>query len=300
MTMLRPRTAIGSTRALALFESLAESAWDLLGHARRLRLGFSEDTISDLTELEIARLAPTEVGVGRVSKRKERFVGFDWLWIIKRPRGRHAIYVVLAKKMRIDQSKGYSYRKLKYPDSPPYQIDMLQDFANHIGAIPLYCLYNNVDGLTIDRSLWRCPREGPNAPQMGCTLVPLEVARMVHDGRIPNTFQSIHRKPGVIPWRCLFHPECTSFDPYRVSENRVDIDMPDEARNRGAEIAEFLTQSTSDDDILIDPQSTPDDDILIDFDDFVRRFDLEEIVKRYIAGARRPMMERALVFDLED
>ena len=299
MSRIRPRRAIGSPRALALFESLAASAWDWLGHARRLRLGFSEDTISDLTELEIARLAPTEVGVGRVSKIKERFVGFDWLWIINRPGGRHAIYVVQAKKVRIDQSTGYSYGRRKYPSSPPYQIDALQDFANHIGAVPLYCLYNNVDGMPVDR-FWRCRRESPSAPQMGCTLVPLEVARMVHDGRIPNTFRSIHQKPGVIPWRCLFHPECTSFDPYRVSENRVDIDMPDAARDRGAGIAEFLTQSTSDDDILIDPQSTPDDDILIDFDDFVRRFDLEEIVKRYIAGARRPIMERALFFELED
>ena len=247
MTMIRPRTAIGSTRALALFESLAKSAWDLLGHARRLRLGFSEDTISDLTELEIARLAPTEVGVGRVSKRKEKFVGFDWLWLIKRPRGRLAIYVVQAKKIRIDQSKGYSYGKLKYPNNPPFQIDALQAFANHIGAIPLYCLYNNVDGLKIDNSLWHCLREDPSAPQMGCTLVPLQIARLVHDGLIPNTFQAIHEKTEVIPWRCLFHPECTSFAPYHVSEGREEMNLSNAARGRGNRIAGFLAESISED-----------------------------------------------------
>ena len=203
MSRLRPQRAIGSIRALGLFETLAESAWDWLDHARKLRLGFSEDTISDLTALEIARRASTEVGVGRVSKRKERFVGFDWMWIINRPGGRHAIYVVQAKKMRIDQSKSYSYGRVKYPSSPPYQIDALQDFARHIGAVPLYCFYNNVNGMTV-KPFWNCLRESPSAPQMGCTLVPLKVARLVHDGRISNNFQSIHRRPEAIPWRCLF------------------------------------------------------------------------------------------------
>lgn len=287
MSRLRPQRSIGNNRALALFESLAASTWDWLGHARSLRLGFSEDTVSDLTALEIARRAPSEVGIGRVSKIKERFVGFDWLWIINRPRGRHAIYVIQAKKVRIDQSTGYSYGRRKYPNSPPYQIDVLQDFASHIGAVPLYCLYNNVDGMTVDR-FWQCRRESPSAPQMGCTLVPLEVARMVHDGRIANTFQSIHQRPGVIPWRCLFHPECTNLNPYNVSERRVEIDLPDEARARGDEIAEFLGESIS------------EDDSLLDFDEFVHQFDLEQIVERYIAGARRAMMERTLSFQLED
>ena len=95
--------------AVKLFESLASSSWDWLGAARQLRLGFSEDTISDLTALEIARQASSQAVVRRVSKYTERFVGFDWLWVIRRSGGRHAIYVVQAKKMRIDQSGTYRY-----------------------------------------------------------------------------------------------------------------------------------------------------------------------------------------------
>ena len=285
--MLRPQRTIGSGRALGLFESLAESAWDWLGHARTLRLGFSEDTISDLTALEIARRASTEVGVGRVSKVKERFVGFDWMWIISRPMGRHAIYVIQAKKMRIDQSKGYSYGRLQYPSTPPYQIDVLQAFARHIGAVPLYCFYNNVEGMKVD-PYWHCLRERPNAPQMGCTLVPLEVARLVHDGQIPNEFQSVHRELEAIPWRCLFHTECTSLNFQSVSEGHIEMDVPAQVRTRGSGIAEFLTQSVA------------EDDSLLDFDEFVRRFDLEEIVARFIVGARRAMMERTLSIRLED
>ena len=274
---------------------MAESAWDWLGHARRLRLGFSEDTISDLTSLEIARRASNEVGVGRVSKYKERFVGFDWMWIVNRSGGRHAIYVVQAKKMRIDQSQGFSYGRLKYPSNPPYQIDALQDFARFIGAIPLDCFYNNVEGMAIDR-FWNCS-ESPSAPQMGCTLVPLEVARLVQDGHISNSFSAIHQMPRVIPWRCLFHPGCTSFDFRSVSEGRVETDAPPQARSRGAGIAEYLVGSAS---AEYPTRSAPEEDSLIDFDDFVQRFGLEQIVQRFVNGARRPMMERTLSVRLED
>ena len=264
MSRIRPIRAIGSTRALGLFESLAASSWDWLGHARSLRLGISEDTISDLTALEIARRASNEVGVGRVSKIKERFVGFDWMWIVSRPNGRHAMYVVQAKKMRIDQSSGYSYGRLKYPSSPPYQIDVLQDFAGHIGAIPLYCLYNNVEEMAVNR-FWQCRLESPNAPQMGCTLVPLEVARLIQDGHIPNNFQSIHQTPGVIPWRCLFHPGCTSMDFRSVSEGRVEAEASPQARARGRGIAEYLAGPSA---AGYSAESASEGDGVIDFDDF--------------------------------
>lgn len=285
MSTLRPRGPIDGARAIRLFESLAESAWGWLGHARRLQLGFSEDTISDLTALEVARRASGEVGIGRVSKRKERFVGFDWLWVISRPSGRHAIYAVQAKKMRIDHSKGYSYGRLRYPSTPPYQIEALQDFAQHIDAIPLYCFYNNVDG-TMTNRIWNCRREALNAPQMGCTLVPLSVAQRIHDRQIPNRFHSIHSRPEAVPWRCLFHPECSSFSLDRVSERQVESNAQE--RERGTEIAEFLTESVS------------EDNAPLDFDDFVNRFDLEETVNRYIRGALHPIMERTLSFRLED
>ena len=61
--------------ALEVFESLAILTWGWLRDARRLELGFTEDTVSDLAMLEIARTVPNEVGVFRVSKLDERKVG---------------------------------------------------------------------------------------------------------------------------------------------------------------------------------------------------------------------------------
>ena len=268
--------------AVRLFESLASSAWGWLGAARQLRLGFSEDTISDLTALKIARRASSEAAVRRVSKYKERFVGFDWLWIIRRSGGGHAIYVVQAKKMRIDQSQTFRYGRVKYPSNPPYQIEALDAFARHIDAVPLYCFYNHVEGLALAR-YWHCQREQrPCPPQLGCTLVPINVAHSVHNGRISNNFRSIHSRPEAVPWRCLFHRECTTFDLYSVSERKPEGEGQTQARNRGDAVAEYLSESAAED-------SNP-----IDFDDFVSRFDLEGIIEGYKEGSWRSLMERAV------
>lgn len=287
--MNAPNVPVGanSIQALNLLERLAASAWDWLGDARRLRLGFSEDTISDLTSLEIARRASPEIAVKRVSKYRERFVGFDWLWIVNRNGGRPAIYVIQAKKLRIDQSTTFMYGKVRYPRNPPFQIDALEEFANHIGAIPLYCFYNNVGAMPIG-PYWHCKRVGPDPPQMGCTLVPIDTARKVHDFRIPNRFRPIHRRPEAIPWRCLFHPECTAFNLYSVSEDSVDMDDQSRDGPGRVEVAAYLTEAI-----------TAGNDV-IDFDDFVRRFDLESIVERYTEGGFKAMMERGVSFRLDD
>ena len=180
--------------ALRLFGHLADSTWGWLADARRLGLGFSEDTISDLAMLEIGRSGLNAVDVKRVSKRKERLVGFDWLWVISRPGRLRTIYVVQAKKLRLEQSQAYSYGRLRYPAGTKYQIDALEDFADWLGAVPMYCFYNNVDYHTALLH-WNCQVQPPDVPQMGCTLVPLKVVRPVHDGPVPKSFYSIHGTP---------------------------------------------------------------------------------------------------------
>lgn len=94
MSSLGTFTPMGYSSALRMFEHLAASTWGWLADARRLGLGFSEDTISDLAMLEIARNGLSGVGVRRVSKQAERAVGFDWLWVVSRPGRVPTIYVV--------------------------------------------------------------------------------------------------------------------------------------------------------------------------------------------------------------
>ena len=215
-----------NTDVLKLFESLADLTWGWLRDARRLGLGFSEDTISDLAMLEIGRTVPNEVGVFRVSKLDERLVGFDWLWVIFRRGMTPAFYVVQAKKLKLDETSTYSYGRVKYKAGSRYQIDALEDFANWLGATPLYCFYNHVDDHTAGWH-WNCrAQQLPDPPQMGCTVVPLDVVKPVHDRRGPKRFDSIHWHPDAVPWRCLFHPFCTRAGVDYVSSRHREESMP--------------------------------------------------------------------------
>ena len=113
-SLLESPLCIMSFIGLTMFESLADLTWGWLRDARRLGLGFSEATTSDLAMLELGRTVPNEVGVFRVSKLIERIVGFDWLWVISRLGMTATLYVVQAKKLKLEQSSAYSYGRLRY------------------------------------------------------------------------------------------------------------------------------------------------------------------------------------------
>lgn len=282
MSSLGTSTPMGNSYALSLFEHLAASTWDWLADARRLGLGFSEDTISDLAMLEIARNGRSGVGVRRVSKQDERIVGFDWLWVVSRPGRVPTMYVVQAKKVKLD-SQSYSYGRLRYPAGSKYQMNALKDFADWLGAVPMYCFYNNVDYRTAIM-YWNCRQVPPDIPQLGCTLAPLSVVRPIHDGQGPKGFRSIHVKREVLPWRCLFHPACATSNLDEGTENPlIASDSP--GRNRALE---FLFASA------------PDDEGPIDWQDFINQLALGDLVRRYAKGSFVPTPERILSLTLED
>ena len=284
MNTFRESGPIGNAAALTLFEHLAESTWGWLADARRLGLGFSEDTVSDLAMLEIARDGSSGVDVRRVSKKSERLVGFDWLWVVSRPGRRPTIYVIQAKKVKLDRSQTYSYGRLRYPAGSRYQMDALQDFADWIGAVPMYCFYNNVDHYTAAMH-WNCSVQmPPDVTQLGCTLVPLDVVRPVHDGPGPKGFRSIHRNPKALPWRCLFHPGCIGSS---LGDGReVEFEANNTLGRDGA--LEFLSTPA------------PDDEGPIDWRDLVNQLDLDDLVRRYATGSFVPIPDRIVSLTLED
>ena len=290
-----------NTDAVSLYESLAELTWGWLRDARQLRLGFSEDTVSDLAMLEIARTVQNEVGVFRVSKPDERIVGFDWLWVILRPRMTPTFYVVQAKKLKLDHTSTYSYGRLRYKAGLRYQMDALEEFADWIGATPLYCFYNHVDDHTA-RSHWSCRlQRTPDPPQMGCTVAPLDVVRPVHDRRVPKRFDSIHWHPDAVPWRCLFHPSCTRASVHNVSRRHQEESMR-RGRMRALEFFPSLTPRGDQqvgDDRLVDDDYLIDDDYLVDMQELISRLDLEGLVQRYATQSFVPIPDRILTLNLD-
>lgn len=284
MSINQSTTNLGSVNALSVFETLACSVWSWLGNARRLRLGFSEDTVSDLTELEIARLLSRSVDVRRVTRREERITGFDWMWIFHQAGSIQAAYVVQAKKMKLEQSASYSYSSLRYRAGSRFQIEALEDFAGRVGAKPLYCFYNNVDSQTA-RSHWHCRTEqSPDESQLGCTLAPLHKVKLIHcDRGSRKNFQSLHRKGYALPWRCLFHPRCAS----------------DLAFDHGIDGSSFANTGVSRMfDRILKPGS--DDEALIDVDKIIEELKTAELMDHYAHGRFVPVPERIAVFDTRD
>ena len=279
MTNTQNTAPLGGSGITQLFESLAESSWDWLGHARRLRMSFSEDTISDLTALEIARHYPSEITVKRVSKRIEGVVGFDWAWVFQRQGRIPAVYVVQAKKLTLDKSNRYIYSNLRYTNQSGYQIDMLQRFADKTGAVPLYCFYNNVDDKTAS-DYWHCREQPqPDPPQMGCTLVPLSWVRPIHNGPGPRDFYALHDTKNALPWRCILHPKCANPGMYRSEDQ-----LSDDQRTRLNSFAEMASTGES----------------VIDSDSIIALFDLDELVNRYVEQNILPVPERLISVRLGD
>ena len=289
MSTSQPIGPLGNDAVVRLFEHLAESAWGWLGDARRLGLGFSEDTISDLTMLEIARRGLSGVDVIRVSKRRERDFGFDWLWVISRPGALAAIYVVQAKKMKLDQSSPYSYGRLRYQAGPRYQIDALERCADQLGAVPLYCFYNNVDYQTA-RMHWNCRAQirgqvrQADLHQLGCTLVPLSVVRPVHDTRMGKNFNSLHLSSEALPWRCLFHPVCNGYDLAQGS-SRTSAAQRSSVAERVQELLSSLAT---------------DREALVEREELIRLLQLGELVDKYATGRFVPVPDRILSLTFED
>ena len=209
---------VGTPATVQLFEALAEMTWDWLGHARQLRLGISEDSITDITQLEIARANLPELKLTRVTRQDERVYGFDWLWFVGSNAQGYIPYVVQAKKITIDTSGHYSYR-IRYKAGGEFQIDILERFARCYGTKVLYCFYNNVD-TAIAINEWHCTLQ-PDIKQMGCTLVPLDAVKKVHKPRNGKDFRAIHQDRRALPWRCLFHPGCV-----RASSYREALELP--------------------------------------------------------------------------
>ena len=158
----------------------------------------------------------------------------------------------------------------------------LDRFAQRIGATPLYCFYNNVDHRTA-ASHWHCRQQPqPDVPQMGCTLASLDAVRMIHNSPGPRTFSSVHSAPDAVPWRCLFHPACTTFGIHIVPPQYS------EAINRGSSTFDYLSELIS------------VDDDSIDIDDIIRQLDLEDFVERNATDGFVPIPERILSIRLED
>jgi len=185
---------------VSVFESLAERVWWRIMDGENLGVRQGEETLTDHVLLELKRANPSSVVVWKTPKKLESKTGTDWEWWI----GSNTIgwirYAVQAKKVRDHKYKHIAH-SIGKPPNKRRQIDVLDQYARTVNAVPLYCLFNHVDHSAAQAG-WRCSLSF-DPPQLGCTVTPSSVVRTAINTPGKRTFEFIHSDPKTLPWRCL-------------------------------------------------------------------------------------------------
>ena len=180
-----------------LLGDLSGETWERLRDAMLLSVSFGEETITDLLALDINRQGLITTRFEQTSRPKEAEIGTDFEWWV----GHRSIgwirTAVQAKKLKL----GLQQYNFRHPNkNKVQQIDLLDDYARKVGALPLYCLYNFSDNVDSQRH-WRCRVRPYEETDFGCTVVPSKTVRRLIRGE--KNFDYVHRFGGAFPWRCL-------------------------------------------------------------------------------------------------
>ncbi|WP_162628755.1 DUF6615 family protein [Marinobacter bohaiensis] len=186
-----------------LLRRLAKDTFYRMLHGHELDCVQSEETLTDINLLEIKREGLYFFRVDKPTKHEEKEKGFDWeFWIGCNLSGWDR-YAVQAKRMYLESGK-YERLRHKHKGATKFQIEVLEDFAQSTGAIPLYCFYNAIDHAQL-KGHWHCTYP-PELEQMGCTIVPLRIVKQAHKPRKPKSFKDLHKDSSAKPWQCLLCP----------------------------------------------------------------------------------------------
>ena len=189
-------------------ERVSEDTWIRLQQSQALEVRFGEETLTDILVLDFTKLAGRRrIKIFQIEKHEETRKGADLEIFLRISRGTCVRYVIQAKKLYSKHQ--YPHTKHQYPHinakagkSGRFQIDVLEDYAKNVGAVPYYLLFNFVAHIQRTRH-WHC-RGQFDEKQLGCTLVP---SRRVREAILTpgcRTFDFLHSDPVALPLRCRF------------------------------------------------------------------------------------------------
>ncbi len=190
-------------------EQIAKDTWERLKQSRELQTRLGEVTLTDLLVLDFVRFMDGRARLFQSTNKQESKRGTDLEIRIHAGCNRAVAFALQAKKLYPDE--GYRELKTTVKSSNSLQLDILEDYAESVCAVPLYLLYNYVcwDDL---QPYWHCrERLNVDIEQLGCTVVPSRIIRRAICKRGRRNFEWIHRSNHVLPWRCLFNcpHQCT-------------------------------------------------------------------------------------------
>lgn len=189
--------------ALEAFAVLARDTYCRIDAGEKHGIQQSEETITELNLLEIARRNYSFVRLVKPTKIEEAKTGIDWeIWIGSDEDGWRR-YAMQAKRLSLSSGKYASFRQ-KNKHTGLFQLDVLEAYAIASNSIPVYCFYNYVP-FAEGNKYWHC-NMAVDVQYLGCTVVPLEIAKVSHAQRRPRTFGDLHQHNEAKPWHCLFCP----------------------------------------------------------------------------------------------
>lgn len=140
-------------------------------------LAFSEETVTDLLLVDLARRLGNHVVIKKFSKHAESDTGADWVWWFgSRTSGWFGMRVQ-AKRMD-PTTHDYPYLDHMIRSTGNKQIDVLISSARSQGLFPGYIFYNAfVQNVPTPRLNWNCDCHSVHQKHLGCVLVSAEVVK---------------------------------------------------------------------------------------------------------------------------
>lgn len=195
--------------ALHPAELIAADTWERLKLSRELQTRLGEETLTDLLVLDFVRLMGCRARLFQSTKIQESKRGTDLEIRIHAGGNRAIAFALQAKKLNRDER--YVGFKAKVNSQKHLQLEVLENYAESVRAVPLYLLYNFLCRNKLGR-YWNCSGcPDGEVEQLGCTVVPSRIIRRAGCKRGRSNFDWIHKSNHALPWRCLFNcpHQCT-------------------------------------------------------------------------------------------
>ena len=193
-----------NTSNMTFTERIAAYTWRILKHSWEYNVRLGEETLTDRLVLNFMLFKPSYYKLFQCTKKEESQRGTD-LKIRIHDVGTHAATLAVQAKKLSPPNEPHLRGHYRLDGKAESQLNILETYSRTVDAVPLYLLYNYVDGCDINR-YWHCCR-CLDKKQLGCTLVPSRNIRQAFKGPDRNNFDWIHKSCRALPWHCLF--DCT-------------------------------------------------------------------------------------------
>lgn len=181
----------------ATFQLLAKKVWHDRDDGVRCGLDPSEETITEVLLLELARRHPSDVVVRKFTRHEEgKQYGADWEWWFV---GGGLAWGTRVQAKKLD-GRLRNYRGIDYPyGRKRRQITRFLSASQSDRLYPLYCFYNLPDQRLLGAGAG-CPLAGSDASLLGCTIAD---GRRISRQRQKRLWEVTDIAPLLMPWHCL-------------------------------------------------------------------------------------------------